>query len=41
MESLKRQIRIKDDEYEGLDERYREKSALLTETEEKLDETTR
>ena len=41
VDSGKRQIKMKDDELENLEERYREKAKLLEEAEERLDEALR
>ena len=41
MESLKRQVIVKDEEYESLEERYKEKYSALEEAEEKLEESLR
>lgn len=38
---MKRQVRMKDDELESLDERFKEASATLKETEEALEESSR
>ena len=41
MESAKNQLKIKDDELDTLEERFQEKSKLLAEAEERLDEAIR